>query len=54
MFTDPNSQNSAAAAALRNQAKQRNKINKPQNGKFVAEGNTSRYGENYPSGYKHG
>ena len=51
MFTDPNSQNSAAAKALRNQA-QRNKINKPQAASGKIEGNTSRYGDNYPN--KHG
>lgn len=52
MFTDPSSQNSAAAAAIRKQAN-RNKINKPQlpSGSKI-EGNTSRYGENYPN--KHG
>ena len=52
MFTDPSSQNSAAAAALRKQARG-NKISKPPNGK-AGDGHTSRYGDNYPNNYKHG
>ena len=51
MFTDPSGNNSAVRAAIAQQAK-KNKITKPSNGKYDA--NTSRYGENYPSAYKHG
>lgn len=51
MFTDPSGQNSAARAAIAQQAK-KNKLNRHSNNKYDA--NTSRYGDNYPSGYKHG
>ena len=51
MFTDPSGQSSAARAAIA-QAAKKNKINKPSNSQYDA--NTSRYGDNYPSGYKHG
>ena len=51
MFTDPSGNNSTVRAAIAQQAK-KNKITKPSNGKYDA--NTSRYGENYPSAYKHG